>query len=58
MIMTSHDKLKRAAFEAAAKLNGDKSVSAHDTWDDLGDLRDYIEEMMDGIACTMSKEDE
>jgi hypothetical protein len=53
-----HEKLLQAAKEAADALHSDTSVSLHETFRSLGDLRDHIEVLMDGVASSMPTDEE
>jgi len=56
--MRNHDRLLEAAKKAADVLHSDTSVSAHETFDSLRDLRDHIEVLMDAVASTMPTDNE
>ena len=56
--MATHDRVKEAAFKAVDALGSDTSVSVHQTWDDLVELRDHIEMRMDSVANPMLNDNE
>lgn len=56
--MSKHDELLDAAKLATDRLHSDTSVSLHETFDSLRDLRDHVEVLMDAVASNLPTDDE
>jgi hypothetical protein len=54
----THERLHAEAIKAADRLHSDTSVSLHETWHSLVDLRNHVEMLMDAITNSMPKDED